>query len=229
MGERTLFMDVRDGVTAAVPVILGYLVIGLPCGVMAAQAGVSWWQMLLLSATFYSGAGEFMMSSMALAGAPLASIIASVSLVSSRQMLYAAAFSPYFDGVGKPLAAVFAASVTDESFGVNLGRYTTGDWDARRATVANLACVAGWSLACAVGCAAGELVSVPVAVMSFAMTSIFICLLVGQKWDSTTVCVVAATVCVVVLCKLVGAGGAAVFAGAVAGVVAGLVKGAVSR
>lgn len=218
----------RDALAAAAPVMLGYLTIGLPCGVMAAQAGISWWQMLLVSATFYSGAGEFMMSSMALAGAPLASIILSVSLVSSRQMLYAAAFSPYFGGVKKPLAALFAATVTDESFGVNLGRMAAGGWDAGRATLVNLLSMASWAVACAVGCAAGALVAVPVAVMSFAMTSIFICLLVGQSWDATCACVVAVSVLGVCAAKLLGLGGVAVLVGAVAGVAAGMAKKAVS-
>lgn len=214
--------DLVSAAKAALPVAMGYIVIGLPCGVMAEQAGFSWWQVLLLSATFYSGAGQFMTSSMVLAGAPLASIIASVGLVSSRQMLYAAAFAPYFKDVPRLPAAGFAAWVTDESFGVNLSKFDEGEWNVRRATIVNLISMASWAIPNAVGCAAGELIQVPVEVMSFAMTSIFICLLAGQKWDFSNVVVVVTAAVVVLLAKLVGLSGIAVFAGAVAGVAAGL-------
>lgn len=218
--------DLARAARAAAPVALGYVSIGLPCGVMAAQAGIAWWQALLLSATFYSGAGQFMMSSMALSGAPLASIIASVTLVGSRQVLYSAAFSPHFSRVPRPLAALFAATVTDESFGVNLDAFVAGEgWNATRATLVNLLSMSAWALANAAGCAAGAVVSVPVATMSFAMTSIFVCLLVGQRWDATNALVVGTAVAVVAVMRLAGLSGATVLVGAVAGVAAGLARG----
>ena len=88
--------------------------------------------MFLLSALFYSGAGQFMIPNMWLAGSPLASIIASVSLVNTRQMLYSAAFAPACKGVRKRLAFLFSATVTDESYGVNTARLEAGDWSVGR-------------------------------------------------------------------------------------------------
>lgn len=222
--------DLSRAARAAAPIALGYVSIGLPCGVMAAQAGVAWWQALLLSATFYSGAGQFMMSSMALSGASLASIIASVTLVGSRQMLYSAAFSPHLADAPRPLAALFAATVTDESFGVNLDAFASGKgWTPRCATLVNLLSMSAWALANAAGCAAGAVVSVPVATMSFAMTSIFVCLLVGQRWNSTTVVVVLVAFAVVAAMRLAGAEGTTVLVGSLAAVAAGLAWGARSR
>ena len=81
MGRR----DLRAAASAALPVMLGYLTIGIPCGVMEAEAGVSPLWAFVVSATFYSGAGQFMMSSLALAGTPVAAMVASVSLLSARQ------------------------------------------------------------------------------------------------------------------------------------------------
>ena len=112
----------RTALPVALPIMLGYVAIGIPCGVMAAEVGVGPAAAFLVSATFYSGAGQFMMSSLALAGTPVASMVASVALVSTRQLLYSAALAPYLARAPKPLAALFAATVTDESFGVNLDR-----------------------------------------------------------------------------------------------------------
>ena len=87
--------DLRAAASVALPVMLGYLTIGIPCGVMEAEVGVSPLWAFVVSATFYSGAGQFMMSSLALAGTPVAAMVASVSLLSARQTLYAAALAPH--------------------------------------------------------------------------------------------------------------------------------------
>lgn len=220
--------DIRAALGVALPIMLGYLAIGIPCGVMSAEAGLSAAWAFLVSCTFYSGAGQFMMASLWLAGTPVASMVASVSLVSTRQMLYSAAFSPHLSRTPKPLAALFAATVTDESFGVNLDRFAAdGSWTPVRATLVNLMSMFSWAAANALGAVVGPALAIPTAVMSFAMTSIFVCLLVGQRWSRTTVVVVAVAAACVVALKWVGAGSLAVLLGALAGVGAGLACGVV--
>ena len=171
--------------------MLGYLAIGLPCGIMESKVGFSPLMSFVLSMTFYSGAGQFMIPSMWLAGSPLYSVIASVSFVNTRQMLYSAAFSPYFSDVSRPLAFFFSATVTDESFGVSLDKFVTDEaWTPRRALLVNLMSMTSWGVANTVGTALGPVLNLPVAVTSFAMTSIFVCLLVGQPLNRTTAVVV---------------------------------------
>ena len=220
-------MSVRTGVapvlSAALPVMLGYVTIGIPCGVMEAEVGLSPLMAFLLSASFYSGAGQFMMSSLALVGTPVLSMVASVSLVSTRQLLYSAALSPYLAGASRPLAALFAATVTDESFGVNLERFSADDsWSATKATAVNLMSMFSWALANALGAIVGPALAIPTAIMSFAMTSIFICLLVGQSWSRATAVVALASAGSVVALKCLGAGSLSVLLGSIAGVGAGL-------
>lgn len=222
--------DLREGVTAALPVMMGYVAIGVPCGVMAAEVGLSPAVAFLLSATFYSGAGQFMMASLALAGTPVLSMVASVALVSTRQLLYSAALSPYVSDAPRPLAALFAATVTDESFGVNMDRFAgDGAWSTERATVVNAASMLSWAAANALGALVGPALAIPTAIMSFAMTAIFICLLAGQRWTRVTAVVAATSAAAVVALKLLGSGSLSVLLGAVAGVLAGLVAGAVGR
>ncbi len=218
--------DARAALSAALPVMLGYAAIGVPCGVMAAEVGLPPLTAFLLSATFYSGAGQFMMASLALAGTPVASMVASVALVSTRQLLYSAALSPYLASAPRPLAALFAATVTDESFGVNLERLA-GDasWTPERATLVNLMSMLAWALANALGALVGPALAIPTAIMSFAMTSIFVCLLAGQRWVARTIAAAATAAVAVVGLKAVGAGSLAVLLGALAGVAAGLAVG----
>ena len=222
--------SLRPALSAALPIMLGYVSIGIPCGVLEAEVGLNPLMAFLVSASFYSGAGQFMMSSLALVGTPVLTMVASVSLVSTRQLLYSAALSPYLAGASRPLAALFAATVTDESFGVNLERFSTdGSWSAATATAVNLLSMFSWAFANALGALVGPALAIPTAIMSFAMTAIFICLLAGQRWSRVTAVVAATSAAAVVALKLLGAGSLSVLLGAVAGVLAGLAAGAVGR
>ena len=211
----------KDGFKAALPIMAGYIVLGLPCGLLCQQAGITALQAFVMSMTFYSGAGQYMIPNMWLAGAAPLSIIASVSLVNTRQTLYSASLSQCCTGCSKRLAFLFSATVTDESFGVNLAQFQKGGWDAARATVVNICSMTTWALANVAGVVLGSLVSVPTALASFAMTAIFICLLCMQKVDAVNLVTMFTAAAGVVICKLVGLSGAAILLGAVSGVAVG--------
>ncbi|MBR3314202.1 MAG: AzlC family ABC transporter permease [Atopobiaceae bacterium] len=219
-------MDTRretlDAVRAALPVMVGYVSIGLPCGIMEQQAGLGVLQTIMLSCLFYSGAGQFMISGMWMAGSPVSAIIASVSAVSARQVLYAASLSKYIDAVKKRLALLFALGVTDETFGVNVQRFESGPWTTSQALLVNLLCCASWTVANVAGVLLGSVVSIPTAVGAFAMTSIFVCLLFTQKKSVLNAVVACAAFAGVIVCKLVGLSNPAIVAGAAVGVVTGL-------
>ena len=163
-----------------------------------------------------------MIPNMWLAGSPLASIIASVSLVNTRQMLYAASFAPQCAASPRWLAALFAASVTDESYGVNTARFAEGNWSVDRALMVNLFSQSSWTISNIVGCAVGAAVDIPVPIAAFAMTAIFICLLVTQKFTSANIVAMIVAMLGVYLCKALGLTGPAILIGAVAGVVCAL-------
>lgn len=214
--------DLQASFTAALPIVLGYVAIGVPCGILCDSIGLNALQVFAMSVLFYSGAGQFMIPNMWLAGAPIASIIASVSFVNTRQMLYSAAFAPYCVGVKKRLAFLFAATVTDESYGVNTLKFEEGGWTVRRALFVNLFSCTSWSVSCTVGVLVGNAIGIPLAIASFAMTSIFICLLCTQKVTVENVVAAAVAMLGVYVFKLVGLTGPAILLGAVAGVVAAL-------
>jgi 4-azaleucine resistance transporter AzlC len=214
---------VLKSLKAALPIMAGYVAIGIPCGIMESAVGLTWWMSFLVSVTFYSGAGQFMIPNLYLAGMPVFSIVASVSFVNSRQILYSTAFSPYFAHVNKVLSFFFAATVTDESFGVNMERYQTyTSWTPVNALLVNVFSMLSWASANALGCAVGSMLDLPLAITSFAMTSIFICLMCTQTINRQTLTVMAFAFIGVFVCKLVGLSGASILLGAIVGVVAGM-------
>ncbi len=216
-------LSARDSLTLALPIMAGYAVLGVPCGILCATAGMTWWMAALMSILLYSGAGQYMIPNMYLAGNPLTAIILSVSLVNLRQMLYGASLSQFCGGVSKRLAFLFSATVTDETFGVNLARFINGGWTLRAALAVNLFSQSAWILANIVGVLLGSALSFPTALASFAMTSLFICLLCMQKASRSNAVAAGGAALGVVACKCAGLSGPAIFIGALVGLCCALV------
>ncbi len=220
---------IADAIKAAFPVMLGYVAIGIPCGILCHSIGLNALQVFLLCALFYSGAGQFMIPNMYLAGTPLASIIASISLVNTRQMLYSASFAPECKNVSKRLAFFFAATVTDETYGVSTAKFESGTWSVDRALMVNVFSQSAWALSNVVGVFVAGVVDIPLDIAAFAMTSIFICLLVTQKMTSANLVAAIAAVIGVYVCKACGLEGPAILVGALLGVVCAMVFSAIRR
>jgi len=208
---------------AASPIVVGYVALGIPAGILCHAAGMDLAQVALLAVFMYSGSGQYMIPNMFMAGASVLSVSATVSLVSSRQLLYGSALSRWFSDVPRHRLALFAATVTDESFGVNLARFQAGPWKPGQAQVVNSFSHLSWIVSCTVGAALGSALSVPTSVAGFAMTSIFLCLLLMQRLSPSRVAAIAGSVLGVVVCKLVGLSGVAVLLGALLGVAVGFV------
>lgn len=215
--------EVKEAFSAALPIVLGYVAIGIPCGILCDSIGMNALQVFVMSYVFYSGAGQFMIPNLYLAGTPLVSIIASVSFVNTRQMLYSASFAPYAKDSSKPLAFLFAATVTDESYGVSIERFRQGGWSVEKATCVNLFSETSWALSNVVGVLIGSLLGIPLAIASFAMTSIFICLMITQRLSLENVAAMISAMAGVYLCKLVGLTGPAILIGAIFGVVVAMI------
>ena len=217
---------VRQAFAAAFPIMAGYVVLGLPCGILCAAAGMEVWMVAVMSVLFYSGAGQYMIPNMWLAANPVSAIIASVGLVNTRQMLYGATLSQFCGNASRALTFFFGATVTDESFGVNYAKFVEGPWTVRHALFVNLFSHSAWILSNTAGAVVGAAVAVPTALASFAMTSLFICLLCMQELVGASAVAAIAAVLGVVACKLVGLGSVAILVGAVFGVAAALAYGA---
>lgn len=213
---------VQESFKAAAPIMAGYVVLGLPCGILCAAAGMEVWMVALMCALFYSGAGQYMIPNMYMAGNPLTAIIASVSLVNTRQMLYGASLSQFCGTCRKRLAFIFGATVTDESFGVNLANFFNGNWSVGKALGVNLFSQSTWLLSNVAGAVVGSAISLPTALASFAMTALFICLLCMQKISRANLVAAGSAFLGVIICKCIGFSGPAILIGALIGIGAAL-------
>lgn len=204
------------------PVMLTYVAVGAPCGMIMGQTGMEPWMVFALSSTFVTGSGQFMICNLWLAGVPAPSIIASVAAISSRFALYSASLAPHLGGASKRQTLAVTATLTEEAYGISLAKLIGGDWGPLEAFALNAILIATWGVACTLGAVLGSVVDVPTAIAGFVCTSLFICLLFSQRASrGNAVAAVAGAVSVAAL-KFAGLTSVAVPASVVVGVAVAL-------
>lgn len=172
--------DLQQGVLAAWPICLGYLPIGFSFGVLAQQSGLATWQIGLMSVLVFAGGSQFIAVAMIATGASAISIISTTFMVNLRHLLMSSALSVHFPGVSRRFLALFAYGVTDESFAVNLARFREGNWNRFRALALNQSANITWIISTIAGAALGHFIPDGIMGMDYALTAMFICLLVFQ-------------------------------------------------
>jgi 4-azaleucine resistance transporter AzlC len=171
---------VRDGLGAAWPICLGYAPIGLALGVLAQKAGLGPLETGIMSVLVFAGGSQFIAVAMIKSGAALAAIVATTFMVNLRHALMTSALAVPLQGVHRRFLALFAYGVTDESFAVNMARFRADGWDRWRALVVNQTANLTWILSTIAGAYAGEFVPAGALGIDYALTAMFICLLIFQ-------------------------------------------------
>jgi 4-azaleucine resistance transporter AzlC len=189
---------VQAGLSAAWPICLGYFPIGLSLGVLAQKGGLVPWQMAAMSLLVFAGGSQFIAVAMLASGASALAIISTTFMVNLRHLLMSSALSVHFPGVSRRFLALFAYGLTDESFAVNLTRFNQGAWDRRSALTLNHTANATWVVSSVIGVYLGQLVPPGAAGVDFALTGMFICLLVFQLRNAIFV----ATALIAAVCSL---------------------------
>ena len=213
-------------VRADAAVAIGYVIVGIPFGMIGASLGFEPLQVFMLSFFFLSGAGQAMMQNMLMAGFAMPTVLASVMLVSSRHILYSAAMAPYARGMRFLRRFAFAWNLTDEGFGVNMDRLSSGErWTANQIIAVNTANQVLWGVSTFAGAVLVNFISLPAAMASFGVTCIFVCMLVGQLKGASTFLAAGAAIAGVFAAKLAGLDGIAVILGAIIGVAVGFFAG----
>ncbi len=169
-----------EGLKAAWPICLGYMPIGMAMGVLAQKAGLSIWEMGLMSLLVFAGSAQFICVSMLVAGAASIPIIITTFVVNLRHVLLSSSLAKYLDSMSLRGLALYAYGVTDESFGVNYTRFLEGGWDPRKALVVNHAANATWIICTISGAYFGELIPEGAFGIDYALIAMFIGILVFQ-------------------------------------------------
>ncbi|MDM8551673.1 AzlC family ABC transporter permease [Desulfobacterales bacterium HSG2] len=173
-------ISLTQGVTAGWPICLGYLPIGLAFGVLAQKAGLTPFEIGLMSVFVFAGSSQFIAVSMLSAGATVASVIITTFTVNLRHFLMSSSLSVFLGREKRTKLSLFAYGVTDESFAVNFIKFKEGDWDLDRSLVVNHIANFTWITSTVVGGYSGQFIPERAFGIDYALIAMFICLLIFQ-------------------------------------------------
>jgi 4-azaleucine resistance transporter AzlC len=190
-GKPNTRSGVVQGLISAWPICLGYIPVGLAFGVIAQKAGLHPLEIGFMSLLVFAGSAQFIAISMLSTGAGAVSIIFTTFAVNLRHLLMSSSLALHLGKASKRILSLFAYGVTDESFGVNISKFRDENWDIKRALVVNHATNITWVTSTIIGGYGGQLIPAGAFGIDYALTAMFIGLLVlqlkGRKYVMTAV------------------------------------------
>jgi 4-azaleucine resistance transporter AzlC len=149
-------------------------------GVLAQKAGLTPFQIGLMSVMVFAGSSQFIAVAMLTGGASAPAIIGTTFVVNLRHVLMSSALAVYLRAAHRGWLALYAYGVTDESFAVNLPRFDSRSWSLSRALVVNHTANLTWCLSTVAGGIGGRFIPEGALGMDYALIAMFICLLIYQ-------------------------------------------------
>jgi 4-azaleucine resistance transporter AzlC len=115
--------DLRAGVRAALPSLIGLIPFGLVAGIAAVDAGLSPLQAVGLSVVVFAGAAQLAAVDLLSQDAPLAVVIVTAVVINLRMAMYSASIAPYFESLRRRWAVICSYLLTDVSYALSITEF----------------------------------------------------------------------------------------------------------
>jgi 4-azaleucine resistance transporter AzlC len=115
--------DLWAGFTASLVVAASVGAYGSVLGLLAAQKGLTWYQLLIMNLSVFAGSAQFVMVDMWLPPLPIVEITLAVLVINMRYLLIGASLSPLFQGTSLPHRFLFMHLVADENWAITMARF----------------------------------------------------------------------------------------------------------
>ena len=175
---------VGDAARDAVPIIVGYVTLGLAAGMLLVAQGLSWWWAPVWSLVIYSGTMQMLLVPLAGGGEPLATIALSTGFVSGRHVFYGLGF-PLDRVRGGLLIRLYAVhAITDEVYALLAARdrrAMSGRYLVTVEAISHSSWVAGTTVGALTGTALVSLVGERIELLGFVLTALFVALAI-ENW-----------------------------------------------
>lgn len=121
--RRDHLYHLRSGFIANLVVAASVGAYGSVLGLLAAQKGLTWVQLLVMNLSVFAGSAQFVMVDMWLPPLPIMEITLAVLIINMRYLLIGASLNPLFQG--KPLyqRVLFIHLVADENWAITMARF----------------------------------------------------------------------------------------------------------
>ncbi len=169
-----------DGSKAALPIVFGYLPVGMAFGVLARNAGLTPVEVGSMSLLVYAGASQFLAIEMISKGMSWALIVMATFFINLRHLLMSSTLSLHFKGHRLRTLGLLSAQLTDESFAVAMSNPSNISNRPSYLLGLQMTSQIAWIAGSVGGALFGKLINHQDYGIPFALPSLFICLLVMQ-------------------------------------------------
>lgn len=169
------------GAATILPLVVAVLPFGLLLGTLAAQKGLSPFEVSLMSATVFAGASQFVAIEIWSTPANVALLGATALMVNLRHVLMGAALAPQIKTWPRPLAYAGLFFMADENWAFSLRRAAQAPLTPAYYAGLALPLYGGWVATTTLGAIFGGALQNPERYgLDFAFTAVFLTLLVGM-------------------------------------------------
>ena len=163
-----------------VPVLMGYLSIGIAFGLMLERIGYNFIWAFFMSLTIYAGSGQYLGVSLLETAATLGTVALMTFLINFRHLVYGLSMLEKFRDMGiRKLYMIF--SLTDETYALLASAQAPVGVNPKDFYFAiALLDHAYWILGSVIGAVAGALLPIDTTGIDFAMTALFVVIAVDQ-------------------------------------------------
>ena len=189
------------------PVLCGYLFLGLAFGLLLQEGGYDLRWALLISTCVYAGSMQFVMLSFLGTDISLLSVALVTLSVNCRHVFYGLSMLSTYKGMGR-VFPYMVFSLTDETYSLQISpKPIPSDLDEKRVRFfMSLLDQVYWVLGSAAGAALGQLLPFDMTGIDFAMTALFIVIFVDQwRAASSHLPAIVGVACALVFLLLLGA------------------------
>ena len=170
----------REGIHAAIPIVLGYLPVGLAFGVLARKTGLSPLEAGLMSLLVYAGSSQFIAVEMISKGTMWLPIVITTFFVNLRHFLMSSTIFHLLNRQPLRTLILLSAQLTDESFAVATSSRQKVENRPGYLFGLQMTSQASWIVGSVAGAFFGGLIDPEGYGLPFAFPSLFICLLILQ-------------------------------------------------
>ena len=166
-----------------VPVLMGYLAIGIAFGLMLQEIGYNFIWAFFMSLTIYAGSGQYLGVTLLGAAASLGTVAVMTLLINFRHLVYGLSMLEKFRGMG-PRKLYMIFSLTDETYALLSSARAPVGVDPRNFYFAiALLDQSYWILGSVIGAVAGALIPFSTEGVDFAMTALFV-VICEDQWKA---------------------------------------------
>ncbi len=163
-----------------VPVLMGYLAIGMAFGLMLQGIGYNAVWAFFMSLTIYAGSGQYLGVSLLAAGAPLGRTAFLIFMVNFRHLVYGLSMIEKFRGMGARTFSMII-SLTDETYALlSSARPPEGVEEHDFYFAVAMLNQSYWVIGSVAGALLGAALGFDTTGVDFAMTALFLVIAVGQ-------------------------------------------------